>query len=49
MASLKSASELLNKTTNKDDSEKKSCSQLSISAIERIERLITDYSQMVEG
>ena len=46
LASLKSASELLDKTTNKDDSEK----LLTIinHDVERIERLITDYSQMLK-
>ena len=46
LASLKSASELLDKTTNKDESEK----LLTIinHDVERIERLITDYSQMLK-
>ena len=46
LASLKSASELLDKTTNKKESEK----LLTIinHDAERIERLITDYSQMLK-
>tara|TARA_B100000963_G_scaffold350245_1_gene360271 strand:- start:865 stop:2388 length:1524 start_codon:yes stop_codon:yes gene_type:complete len=46
LASLKSASELLDKTTNKNESEK----LLTIinHDVERIERLITDYSQMLK-
>ena len=46
LASLKSASELLDKTTSKTESEK----LLTIinHDVERIERLITDYSQMLK-
>ncbi len=46
LASLKSASELLDKTTTKNESEK----LLTIinHDVERIERLITDYSQMLK-
>ena len=46
LASLKSASELLDKTTEKIESEK----LLTIinHDVERIERLITDYSQMLK-
>ncbi len=46
LASLKSASELLDKTTKKEESEK----LLTIinHDVERIERLITDYSQMLK-
>ena len=46
LASLKSASELLDKTTEKNESEK----HLKIinHDVERIERLITDYSQMLK-
>ncbi len=46
LASLKSASELLDKTTNKDDSEK--LLKIINHDVERIERLITDYSQMLK-
>ena len=46
LASLKSASELLDKTTEKDDSEK--LLKIINHDVERIERLITDYSQMLK-
>jgi len=44
LASLKSASELLDKTTEKNESEK--LLKIINHDVERIERLITDYSQM---
>ena len=46
MASLKSASELLDKTTKKIESEK--LLKIINHDVERIERLITDYSQMLK-
>ena len=46
LASLKSASELLDKTTEKDESEK--LLKIINHDAERIERLITDYSQMLK-
>ena len=46
LASLKSASELLDKTTEKNDSEK--LLKIINHDVERIERLITDYSQMLK-
>ena len=46
LASLKSASELLDKTTNKHESEK--LLKIINHDVERIERLITDYSQMLK-
>ena len=46
LASLKSASELLDKTTEKDESEK--LLKIINHDVERIERLITDYSQMLK-
>jgi two-component system, OmpR family, sensor histidine kinase ChvG len=46
LASLKSASELLDKTTEKNESEK--LLQIINHDVERIERLITDYSQMLK-
>ena len=46
LASLKSASELLDKTTNKIESEK--LLKIINHDAERIERLITDYSQMLK-
>ena len=46
MASLKSASELLDKTTEKMESEK--LLKIINHDVERIERLITDYSQMLK-
>ena len=46
LASLKSASELLDKTTEKHDSEK--LLKIINHDAERIERLITDYSQMLK-
>ena len=46
LASLKSASELLDKTTNKIESEK--LLKIINHDVERIERLITDYSQMLK-
>ena len=46
LASLKSASELLDKTTSKDESEK--LLKIINHDVERIERLITDYSQMLK-
>ena len=46
LASLKSASELLDKTTGKDESEK--LLKIINHDVERIERLITDYSQMLK-
>ena len=46
LASLKSASELLDKTTQKDESEK--LLKIINHDVERIERLITDYSQMLK-
>ena len=46
LASLKSASELLDKTTEKKDSEK--LLKIINHDVERIERLITDYSQMLK-
>ena len=46
LASLKSASELLDKTTKKTESEK--LLQIINHDVERIERLITDYSQMLK-
>tara|TARA_B100000963_G_scaffold360330_1_gene390773 strand:- start:4981 stop:6504 length:1524 start_codon:yes stop_codon:yes gene_type:complete len=46
LASLKSASELLDKTTQKDESEK--LFKIINHDVERIERLITDYSQMLK-
>ena len=46
LASLKSASELLDKTTNKMESEK--LLKIINHDAERIERLITDYSQMLK-
>jgi len=46
LASLKSASELLDKTTEKIDSEK--LLKIINHDVERIERLITDYSQMLK-
>ncbi len=46
LASLKSASELLDKTTEKSDSEK--LLKIINHDVERIERLITDYSQMLK-
>ncbi len=46
LASLKSASELLDKTTEKNESEK--LLKMINHDVERIERLITDYSQMLK-
>ena len=46
LASLKSASELLDKTTEKMESEK--LFKIINHDAERIERLITDYSQMLK-
>ena len=46
LASLKSASELLDKTTEKIESEK--LLEIINHDVERIERLITDYSQMLK-
>ncbi len=46
LASLKSASELLDKTTNKKEVEK--LLKIINHDVERIERLITDYSQMLK-
>ena len=46
LASLKSASELLDKTTEKNESEK--LLKIINHEVERIERLITDYSQMLK-
>ena len=46
LASLKSASELLDKTTEKNDNEK--LLKIINHDVERIERLITDYSQMLK-
>ena len=46
LASLKSASELLDKTTEKTESEK--LLKIINHDVERIERLITDYSQMLK-
>ncbi len=46
LASLKSASELLDKTTNENESEK--LLKIINHDAERIERLITDYSQMLK-
>ena len=46
LASLKSASELLDKTAGKDESEK--LLKIINHDVERIERLITDYSQMLK-
>ena len=46
LASLKSASELLDKTTQKNESEK--LLKIINHDVERIERLITDYSQMLK-
>ena len=46
LASLKSASELLDKTTQKKESEK--LLKIINHDVERIERLITDYSQMLK-
>ena len=46
LASLKSASELLDKTTKKNESEK--LLKIINHDVERIERLITDYSQMLK-
>ena len=46
LASLKSASELLDKTENKSESEK--LLKIINHDVERIERLITDYSQMLK-
>ncbi len=46
LASLKSASELLDKTENKNESEK--LLKIINHDVERIERLITDYSQMLK-
>ena len=46
LASLKSASELLDKTTKKTESEK--LLEIINHDVERIERLITDYSQMLK-
>jgi len=46
LASLKSASELLDKTTKKIESEK--LLEIINHDVERIERLITDYSQMLK-
>ena len=46
LASLKSASELLDKTTEKEESEK--LFTIINHDVERIERLITDYSQMLK-
>ena len=46
LASLKSASELLDKTTEKMESEK--LLEIINHDVERIERLITDYSQMLK-
>ena len=46
LASLKSASELLDKTTEKEESEK--LLKIINHDAERIERLITDYSQMLK-
>ena len=46
LASLKSASELLDKTTQKIESEK--LLKIINHDVERIERLITDYSQMLK-
>ena len=43
---MKSASELLDKTTGKDESEK--LLKIINHDVERIERLITDYSQMLK-
>ena len=46
LASLKSASELLDKTTEKEEGEK--LLKIINHDVERIERLITDYSQMLK-
>ena len=46
LASLKSASELLDKTTEKNETEK--LLKIINHDVERIERLITDYSQMLK-
>ena len=46
LASLKSASELLDKTTEKNESDK--LLKIINHDVERIERLITDYSQMLK-
>jgi two-component system sensor histidine kinase ChvG len=46
LASLKSASELLDKSNGKDESEK--LLKIINHDVERIERLITDYSQMLK-
>ena len=46
LASLKGASELLDKTSSKNDSEK--LLKIVNHDVERIERLITDYSQMLK-
>ena len=46
LASLKSASELLDKTTEKNESEK--LLKIINHDVERMERLITDYSQMLK-
>ncbi len=46
LASLKSASELLDKTTERNESEK--LLKIINHDVERIERLITDYSQMLK-
>ena len=46
LASLKSASELLDKTSGEDESEK--LLKIINHDVERIERLITDYSQMLK-
>ena len=46
LASLKSASELLDKTTDKNEGEK--LFKIINHDVERIERLITDYSQMLK-
>jgi two-component system sensor histidine kinase ChvG len=46
LASLKSASELLDKTTEKNENEK--LLKIINHDVERIERLITDYSQMLK-
>ena len=46
MASLKGASELLDKTTEKNENEK--LLKIINHDVERIERLITDYSQMLK-
>ena len=46
LASLKSASELLDKTTEKNEGEK--LLKIINHDVERIERLITDYSQMLK-